>query len=198
MRSFGTICLYPLLPTLTLFVALIFPDLGASQVCEELKSASATDAVTAVDDGEIKTASCSWAAFQLIEHLPPEKAIPILIKHLAYKRPSSNELHGPRPYAPYPAVESLYDVGLAAEPALIDFVAQHEDDNSIERRNALEALALIRNGDVVPTIKLMRERSASLTGIAAATRLDSAAQYLLKRYCSGKLQWCEKRLRESD
>jgi muramidase (phage lysozyme) len=184
--------------TATLIAALISPKVCVSQDCVALRSASAADAVSALDHGEIQTASCSWAAFQLIEHLPPEEAIAILIKHLAYKRPSSNELHGPRPYAPYPAVESLYDVGLAAEPALIDFVAQHEDDSSVERRNALEALALIRHGDVVPTIKLMRERSASLIGTAAATRLDSASQYLLKRYCSGKLQWCEKRLRESE
>jgi len=156
---------------------------------------SATDAVNALDRGEIRTAFCSRAAFQLIENLPQEEAIPILIKYLGFKRPISNEVqHGLR--SPYPAVDALAKVGLAAEPTLIDFIAQQEDDNSLQRANAVEALDLIRHGDVVPTIKLMRERSASLAGTPAANRLDSAAQFMLKTYCPGKLrQRCEQRLK---
>ena len=34
-------------------------------------------------------------------------------------------------------------IGLAAEPALIEFIAQHGDERSIEHANALKALVLI-------------------------------------------------------
>jgi hypothetical protein len=78
------------------------------------------------------------------------------------------------------------------------FIARQEDEKDVQHANALEALGLIRQGDVVPTIKLMRERSASVAGTPAARRLDSAAQYLWQHYCSAKLQLCEKQLRESD
>lgn len=184
-----------LLPV-TLFVVLISGRPCASQGCEELKLASATDAVNALDHGEIKTAFCSRAAFQLIENLPQEQAAPILTKYLGFRRPISNEAHGLR--SPYPAVDSLAKLGLAAEPALIDFVAQNENQGGIERANALEALALIRHSDVVPTIKLLRQRSAALAATPAAARLESAAQYMLKTYCPGKrLQKCEQELRGS-
>ena len=196
MRSFGMIWLYPLLPALTLFVALIFPNLCASQSCEELKLASANDAVNALDHGEIKTAFCSRAAFQLIENLPREEAVPILIKYLGFKRPISNEPHGLR--SQYPAVDALWKLGPATEPALIDFIARQEDEKGLQHANALEALGLIRQGDVVPTIKLMRERSASLAGTPTAKRLNAAAQYLWRNHCSARLQLCEKELRESD
>jgi len=180
--------------TATLFVVLLSASPCASQGCEELKLASATEAVNALDHGEIKTAFCSRAAFQLIENLPQEQAVPILVKYLGFTRPNSNEVQRLR--SPYPAVDALAKVGLAAEPALIDFIAQQEDDNSLQRANAVEALDLIRHGDAVPAIKLMRERSASLAGTPAASRLDSAARYMLKKYCPGKFrQKCEERLK---
>jgi len=181
----------------TLFVILISANPCASQGCEELKLESASDAVNALDHGEIKTAFCSRAAFQLIENLPQEEAVPILIKYLSFKRPISNEPHGLE--SQYPAVEALGKLGPAAEPALIDCIAHQENDNSLQRANALLALGLIRHGDIVPTIKLMRERSSLLAGTPAAAHLDAAAQYLWKHYCSGRLQsLCEKELRESD
>jgi HEAT repeat protein len=183
------------LATATLFAALFSASPCVSQGCEELKLASATDAVNALDRGEIRTAFCSRAAFQLIGNLPPEQAVPILIKYLGFMRPKSNEVQHGLP-SPYPAVDALAKVGLAAEPALIDFIAQQEDDSSLQRANAVDALDLIRHGDAVPTIKLMRERSAELAGTPAASRLDSAAHYMLRKYCPGKLrQHCEERLK---
>ncbi len=161
-----------------------------------MKLASADDAVNALDHGEIKTTFCSRAAFQLIENLPGKEAIPILIKYLNFRRPISTEPHGLR--SPYPAVDALGKLGPDAEPALVDCVAQ-QDENSLQRANALEALAQIRHGDVLPTIKLMRDRSASLAGTPAAKHLDSAAQFLWHHYCSGRSQpLCEKELRKAD
>jgi|GEM_PF-2413272 len=182
------------LPIATLFVVLISASPCVAQRCDELKLASATDAVNALDRGEIRTAFCSRAAFQLIGDLPQEEAVPILIKYLGFRRPDSN---GPqRLQSRYPAVDALAKVGLAAEPALIDFIAQQEDDNNLQCANAVEALDLIRHGDAVPAIKLMRERSAALAGTPAAGRLDSAAHYMLKTYCPGKFrQKCEERLK---
>jgi len=186
------------LPIATLFVVLISAGPCVSQGCEELKLASATDAVNALDRGEIRTAFCSRTAFQLIGNLPQEQAVPILIKYLGFMRPNSNEVQHGLP-SPYPAVDALAKVGLAAEPALIDFIAQQEDDNSLKRANAVEALDLIRHGDAVPAIKLMRERSASLAGTPAASRLDSAANYMLKTYCPGKFRRrCEERLKSDE
>lgn len=179
-----------------LAIYLILANPCTSQDCGALKLASATDAVNALHRGEVKTASCSRAAFQLIVNLAPEEAVPILIKYLGFERPIANEPNAHE--FPYPAVDALAKVGLAAEPFLIDFITQLEDNNSVQRRNALDALGLIRHADVVPTIKLMRERSASLAGTPAATRLDSAAQYLLKHYCAaGRMRLCEKELQES-
>jgi hypothetical protein len=176
-----------------LLAVLIFANPCVSQNCE-MKLASVTDAVNALDHGEIKTEFCSRTAFQLIENLPPEEAVPILIKYLGFRRPISNQPHGLR--SQYPAVDALWKLGPASEPGLIDFIARQEDEKGVQHANALEALGLVRQGDVVPTIKLMRERSASLAGTPAATRLDSAAQYLWQHYCSAKLQLCEKELRE--
>jgi len=106
---------------------------------------------------------------------------------------------GPRPYPLYPAVESLHNIGLAAEPALIDFIAQYEDQSSIEHANALKALALIHHGDAIPAIRLLRERSLSVAGTPAARRLDSAADEMLKKFCPpGLRKRCEERLRQSD
>jgi len=179
-----------------LAVYLVVANPCASQDCGALKLASATDAVNALDRGEVKTASCSRAAFQLIEKLPPEEAVPILIKHLGFGRPVANEPNAHEDL--YPAVDALAEVGPNAEPALIDFIARLEGNNSVQYTNALRALGMIRHGDVVPTIKLMRERSASLAGTPAATRLDSAAQYLMKQYCvAGRMRICKKELQES-
>jgi HEAT repeat protein len=183
--------------TCALLFACLWANPCASQGCEDLKLATATDAVNALDHVEIKTAFCSRSAFQVIENLPQEQAVPILIKYLGFRRPTSNEAHGLR--SQYPAVDALAKLGLAAEPALIDFIARQEDDNSVQRANALEALGLLRRGDVVPTIKLLREHSAALAGTPPAARLDSAAKYLLKTFCPGKrLQKCEEGLQESD
>ena len=66
-----------------LIPALAFPQLSDAQGCESPKIASADEAVSAVDHGDIKTEFCARAAFQLIERLPKDEAIPILIQHLA-------------------------------------------------------------------------------------------------------------------
>jgi len=179
-----------------MWATLVGSQLCTAQVCKTFDSASAEDAIRSLDRGEIQTAYCTRAAFQLIEHLPLEQAIQILIKHLSYKWPLSNEPHGLRSY---PAVESLYDIGLVAEPAIIDFVGQHENENDIEHANALEALFLIHHGDAVPAIRLLRQRSLAVAGTPAARRLDSAADYMLKQYCPPALRkWCEARLRQPE
>jgi hypothetical protein len=179
-----------------LIPALAFPQLSTAQGCESPKMASADEAVSAVDHGDIKTEFCARVAFQLIERLPKDEAIPILIRHLGFREPLTN---APRSWESlYPAVDSLYHVGLLAEPPLIEFLAQNENEGSIEHANAIEALALIRHADVVPTIKLLRQRSIALAGTPAATRLESTAQYMLKTYCRGRRQLCEKQLRESN
>jgi hypothetical protein len=180
-----------------LILALAFPQLSTAQGCESPKMASADEAVSAVDHGDIKTEFCARAAFQLIERLPKNEATPILIRHLGFREPLTN---APRSWESlYPAVDSLYNVGLSAEQPLIEFFAQDQSEASIEHANAIRALVLIQHGDVVPTIKLLRQRSTALAGTPAATRLEAVAQYLFKTHCRGRLrQLCEKRLRESD
>jgi hypothetical protein len=178
-----------------LIAAFTFPQLSIAQDC---RISSADEAVSAVDHGEIKTEFCARAAFRLIERLPKDEAIPILIRHLAYREPITN---APRAWQSfYPAVDSLANVGLSAEQPLIEFLAQNDNKKSIERANALEALGLIRHGDVVPTIKLLRQRSAVLAGTPQAERLDSASRTMLKSWCWSKQlrQRCEERLRQPD
>jgi len=181
-----------------LIPALAFPQLSSAQGCESPNLASADEAVSALDHGDIKTECCARVAFQLIERLPKDESIPILIRHLGFRRPSSNAPQRLRPR--YPAVESLYNIAPSAEPALIEFLAQDENEQGIERANAIEALGLIRHGDVVPTIRLLRQRSAALAGTPEAERLDSAARAMLKQWCSSKQlrQRCEERLRQTD
>jgi hypothetical protein len=180
-----------------LISALAFPQLSTAQGCESPKMASADVAVRAVDHGDIKTEFCARVAFQLIERLPKDEAIPILIRHLGFREPLTN---APRSWESlYPAVDSLYNLGLSAEPPLIEFLAQNENEKSIEHANAIEALALIRHADVVPTIKLLRQRSAALAGTPASARLETVARYMLKTYCAaGRRQLCEKALREDN
>ncbi len=163
-------------------VALCLPCPGfcTSEECVALKSTSAASAVDYLEHQQGKTAECAKAAFQLISHLPHDDAIPILIKHLGYKRPLTDAerhgflIHGPLPEVLYPAVESLYEIGLPAELPLMDFVAQNERKDSVERKNALYALVMIRHSDMVPLIKAMHERSLSLAG-TPGSRLESAA-----------------------
>jgi hypothetical protein len=177
---------------------LAFPQLSIAQDCESPKIASAAEAVSAVDHGDIKTEFCARAAFQLIEQLPKDEAIPILIGHLGFREPITN---APRSWQSfYPAVDSLARVGLSAESPLIEFLAQNPNERSIERANAIQALGSIRHGDVVPTIKLLRQRSAALAGTPEAERLDSAARTMLKEWCWSKQlrQRCEERLRQQD
>ena len=167
-----------------------------AQDCESLKTATAEAIVNTLDHGDIKAEDCSRIAFRRIEQLPKDESIPILIRHLGFKRPPSYAPHGLLPQSP--AVESLYNIGLSAEPPLIEFLAENQNEASIEYFNAIDALALIRHSDVVPTIKLLRQRSAALAGSPASARLEAVARYMLKTYCGGKRQWCEKRLRESE
>jgi hypothetical protein len=151
-----------------------------------------------VDHGDIKTEFCARAAFQLIERLPKDQAIPILIRHLGFREPLTN---APRSWQSlYPAVDSLARVGLLAESPLIEYLAQNPDESSIEEANAITALGLIRHGDVVSTIKLLRRRNAELPGTLAAQRLDFTAQEMLKKWCWSKQlrQRCEERLRQPD
>jgi len=160
--------------------------------------ASADEAISAVDHGDIKTEFCARVAFRLIERLPKDEAIPILIRHLGFREPLTN---APRSWESlYPAVDSLYNVGLSAEQPRIEFLAQNPNERSIERANAIQALGSIRHGDVVPTIKLLRQRSAALAGTPVAERLDSAARAMLKEWCGSKQlrQRCEERLRQPD
>lgn len=189
----------------TLSLMLVSSPVLASDTCEALTSASAEEAVKALDSGQLKTAECAMTAFQLIHGLPSQDAIPILIRLLGYKRPLREAerqgflKHGPLPDTMYPAVKSLYQIGTSAEPALIEVIAQTEDKNSIEYKNALYTLRLIRHFDVVPTIRLLRKRSLSLAGTPAATRLESAAVYLQARYCTGeRSQRCEERLKSDE
>jgi hypothetical protein len=179
-----------------MWATLVVSQPCTAQVCKTFDPASAEDAIRSLDRGEIQGSYCTRAAFRLIEHLPQGQAIPILIKHLSYNWPLSNEAHGLRSY---PAVESLADIGVAAEPALIDFVAHHENESDIEHANALEALAMIHHFDAVPAIRSLRERSLAVAGTPAAPRLDSAADYMLNQFCPSALRKrCEERLRRSD
>src|SRR5579864_801637 len=116
---------YRFLPMLTLFVTVLLQQISKAQYCEALTRATASDAVHSLENGEIRTGSCARAAFQLIETLPRREAIPILLKHLGYRWPWSNEPHG---LHSYPAVEALADIGPEAEPPLIEFVAQNENE----------------------------------------------------------------------
>lgn len=177
--------------------ALAFPQLSTAQACESPKITSADEAVSAVDHGDIQTEFCARAAFQLIERLPKDEAIPILIRHLGFREPITN---APRSWQSfYPAVDSLARVGLSAEQPLIEFLAQNDNEKGIEHANAIEALALIRHADVVPTIKLLRQRSAALAGTPASARLEAVARYMFKTYCAaGRRQLCEKALREAN
>jgi hypothetical protein len=180
-----------------LIPALAFPQLSTAQGCESPKMASADEALSAVDHGDLETEFCAREAFKLIERLPKDEAIPILIRHLGFREPLTN---APRSWESlYPAVDSLYNLGLSAEPPLIDLLAQDENEKSIEHANAIRALALIRHADVVPTIKLLRQRSAALAGTPASARLEAIARYMLKTYCpAGRRQLCEKALREGN
>jgi hypothetical protein len=183
--------------TMLLLAVLLWGDVPrgwcAVEECEPLKSATSTDAVNYLEQNHSQTAECAKVAFQVILHLPQQEAIPILTKHLGYKRPLTEAeqngffARGPYTEVLYPAVQALYDIGGPAESALIDVIAR-SDEGNIERTNALYTLNLIRHSDVVAIIRMLHERSLSIPGTPASGRLDATAQELRRRYCRGKLR----------
>jgi hypothetical protein len=191
-----------------LLLAALTTMLGASRFCisedcEALKGASGFDAVSFLERGQVQTAECSKLAFQLIQHLPKDDAVPVLIKYLGYKRPQSDaERHGVSASGGfkevlYPAVNALYAIGIPAEPALIEVVAQNDRKDSIERKNALYTLELIRHGDTVALLKSMHEHCLSLGDTPEGANLESAIQELKRRRCHDKLaQPCEDALKQ--
>jgi len=188
---------------LEVLLTLGFSSVCFAESCTDLKSASGFDAVSYIEHGQVKTAACAKVAFRLIQHLPKDDAIPVLIKYLGYKRPLSYaEQHGVSTSGGYqeimyPAVNALYAIGLPAEPALIEVVARSEGKESIERKNAMYTLELIEHGDTVALLRVMHNRRLSFGDSTDGANLESAIQELKKRRCHDKLaQLCEDALKE--
>jgi hypothetical protein len=146
--------------TVTLSIACLIPASVLAQECGALQSAGADNAAEYLRNavGSSATAACVQSAFRLIAASPPEHAVPLLIQYLGLRRPlTSGErrgifIHGNNRETLYPAVHELFTVGLPAEPALLDFIAHVDEQNSVERNNALYTLLLIHHGSAMRVI----------------------------------------------
>ena len=168
---------------LVVSVGLLSPGLIA-QECENLKIASVVDATDYLRHAGDDPAAAGYVqlAFHQIAISPPDKAIPLLVTYLGYKRPlNAGErngifMHGNAPSVLYPAVHELGALGDAAEAAIVSFVAERKDGSSVELENALYALLLIRHGDAVAVIQELRKKAATSPNSEMKNRLEIAAK----------------------
>ncbi|MGA9391288.1 MAG: hypothetical protein WBV69_12650 [Candidatus Sulfotelmatobacter sp.] len=175
-----------------LAVACLLPTLSAGQRCSALNDATVEQLVDYLQHpaDDAATASCVQATFRLIASLPPRQAIPLLISYLGYKRPLTESersgyfMHGNGPNVLYPAVHELRVLGSAAEPAILDTIAEGKN-RGVALENALFTLLLIHQGDAVAVIRELRKKSVSSTTLGATNRLQSAVNYAMK--------WCDER-----
>jgi hypothetical protein len=168
------------------------------QQCDQLKSGSVADATSYIDHAgnDSRAAECAEVAFKQIAALPAQQAVPLLIQRLGYKRPKTESEqagfyvhHPPGPQYFFPAIDALVTLGDAAEPGLLEFLAQNESASAVERDNALYALFLIKHGDVLHLLDDIAHQRAQTSDAAASARLSAAAKQSVK--------WCNPQIRSS-
>ena len=89
--------MYKSIEMIVAFAILLSSAFITAQECDALKSGSASEAIEYLrhvgDDPAAVT--CVNLAFHQISGLPPEKAVPLIVERLAYKRPlAEGERHG--------------------------------------------------------------------------------------------------------
>jgi hypothetical protein len=176
---------------LLMITVFAFVPLAKSEECEALKSGSILDVTDylrhARDDAA--DAICVRKAFHQLAGLPPEQAIPLLIKYLGYKRPLGEGerqgifMHGNGPEVLYPAVHELYVIGNGVEPQVMKFIGQSPDATVTELSNASYVLLLIHHGNVIEVIKTLVQASSASGDNATSQRLQAAAK--------DAVRWCD-------
>lgn len=110
-------------------------------------------------------------------------AINVLIAYLDFRRPD-NEMEKKgffRLEDKYPAVESLFQIGQPAVPALLSMIAS-SNASTLSRKNALRALEEIHSEDPSEAITILRKAARSAKKSEEAARLESAANDVMA-YC---------------
>jgi|SRR5579859_51996 len=179
------------------FLACAFPNLTNGSTCESAKITSvaeAQDYLRHMSSSDSPAAvPCVELAFKTIGSLPPSEAAKLLVGHLDFKRPlSASErlgifMHEDRGLL-YPAVQALFDLGSAAETALVQFIGSDYDENSIAHVNAVHTLELIEHGDAPKVVQLLVNESKTTTDNSVAANLRSTAKSFSGKSCLGNLR----------
>ena len=151
---------------------------ASAQLCNILKSASVQKLTEYIDQApdDAQAATCVLIAFHQVGIAPAEKALPILVNYLTYKRPrTEGERYGiykhfPAPDVLYPAIHELVVLGNKSEPTIIDFIAS-EQANGLALDNALYTLLLIPQGDTLTVIHELHSASLVNRRNSARNRL---------------------------
>ncbi|GGA71265.1 hypothetical protein GCM10011507_23640 [Edaphobacter acidisoli] len=165
--------------------------LASAEECTALASHSGKEAIEYLQtvNGDARTRSCVFAAFQDIASLPPEQATPLLIKYLDYERPlTDSEKQGVFLTSDrgnlYPAVQALFNIGSlhrgAVEPLLITYLGEDHSGDEQGFKSGVYLLYVLRHTPAA--IEDLKARWTKTTDPAVSQRLHAAAQALLK--------WC--------
>ncbi len=162
---------------------------SSAQECTALASHSGKEAIAYLQTvtGDARTISCVFTAFQGIASLPPDQAVPVLIKYLGYERPLlDSEKHGVFLTMDrgnlYPAVQALFNIGSlhrgAVEPLLLTYLGEDHDEQGF--KSGVYLLYVLRHTPAA--IEDLKARWTKTTDPAVSQRLHEAAQALMN--------WC--------
>ncbi|PYX38474.1 MAG: hypothetical protein DMG81_11625 [Acidobacteria bacterium] len=178
-------------------VVCLLPSISIGEECGEARFGSAAEAAEYLQHASaaVTPLVCAQKAFQRIAKATSEEAVPLLLQHLSFKRPLSEGekhgifMHGPTPDTLYPAVQALFTIGLPAESGLIGFLAHENNENAVERSNALYALLLIYHGNTLSVIENVMKASKLTRDDSEGSRLRAAAR-------EAATTWCDDRIKE--
>lgn len=119
-------------------------------------------------------------AIKRLGELKSTGAINDLIRLLIFKRTFEweacdmiNEIHLTTASERYPAVGALIEIGKPSLPALIDVIGAH-DSNSLESRNAWEAVMIVFRDTPTRAVTLLRKAAAKSPSPQSAQRVSYA------------------------
>lgn len=156
----------------------------AQNPCPDIASSQTKDLITFLErDRHTADPACTKKIITQLGDAQEIGAIAVLISLLEFRRPDTEaeKQHFLSMEDRYPAVESLFQIGAPALPALVSTVANYKTSD-LTRQNALRALEEIHREDPTKAILLLRKAANEAKTGAEAVRLEAAAKDVMK-YC---------------
>lgn len=159
-------------------------DFDEGNTVTEIAEKKIEYAIAAIADVENqkKDASCVAANMRYLGLAHSERAIPTLISLLAFHiAPDPHRFNDP---AQYPAIGALRNIGQPALPALMEVLANKENDTT-ESKNALDVFMDIdaHRGNLDKGLKRLKRAAQKETDPVRAARLRRAIEDARARWC---------------